>query len=164
MKVTHCTHSCAEWRPTDQVDVNALKSNGYDFVHERPEARDTRQRKVGEWCEAAFGTEHATSLPQRGVRLLEEAIEAYQAAGGDLAMGHKLLDFVFARPVGQLGQELGGIGITLLALAQAAGLSADGEEAREFDRVLAKPLSHFTARNEAKNAAGFNVATQEHST
>jgi NTP pyrophosphatase (non-canonical NTP hydrolase) len=121
------------------------------------EARDDRQLAVHDWCIAAFGKDHAASLPQRGVRLLEEAIELYQAAGCDEAMAHKLVSFVFARPPGTIAQELGGVGLTVLALAAAAGISADGEEKREFDRVSAKPLSHFHARNAAKNAAGFDV-------
>lgn len=36
---------------------------------------------------------------------------------------------------------------TVLALAAAAGLSADEEECREVQRVLNKPVSEFTARN-----------------
>lgn len=118
-------------------------------------ARDWRQKTVSEWCARAFGRDHASSVPQRGIRLLEEAIEAYQACGCDPAMAHKLVDFVFSRPPGALNQELGGIGITLLALATAAGLSADTEEAREWRRVRSKSLAHFSARNEAKNGAGF---------
>lgn len=73
-------------------------------------------------------------------------------------MAHRLVDHVFALPVGDLAQEIGGVGVTLLALSQAAGISADTSEYAEFARVLAKPLEHFKARNEAKNAAGFNVA------
>lgn len=121
------------------------------------EARNDRQRKVHEWCAAAFGADHASSVPQRAVRLLEETVEAYQAAGADPAMAHKLIDFVFSRPIGALDQELGGIGLTLLALAQAANLSADDAETKEFARVLAKPLAWFHARNEAKNDAGFKT-------
>jgi hypothetical protein len=122
--------------------------------------RDFRQATVGRWCAAAFGKDHASSLPQRGIRLLEEAIEAYQATGAPAEKAHALVDYIFARPAGELPQELGGVGVTLLALAEAAGLSSDQEEAREVARVLAKPLSHFTARNEAKNAAGFNVVPE----
>lgn len=122
-------------------------------------ARDNRQKIVSDWCAAAFGIDHATSLPQRGIRLLEEAVELAQACGCSTDMAHKLIDFVFSRPIGKIEQELGGVGVTLLALASAAGHSADGEEAAEVARVLAKPPSYFTARNEAKNAAGFNVAS-----
>lgn len=117
--------------------------------------RDQRQQLVTEWSSHAFGHEQATDLKQRAVRLLEETIEAYQAVGADPAMAHKLVDFVFARPAGELNQELGGIGVCVLALAAAAGFSADDEELREVTRVLAKPIDHFTARNAAKNAAGF---------
>ena len=120
-------------------------------------SRDWRQRAVHSWCCDAFGIEHASSVPQRAVRMLEEAIELYQACDGDLAMAHKLLDFVFARPVGTIKSELGGVGMTVLALAEAARISADEAENAEFDRVLAKPLKHFHQRNEAKNAAGFDV-------
>jgi len=118
-------------------------------------ARDERQARVVSWTREAFGAEQATSLPQRGVRLLEEALEAYQAAGGDAATAHKLVDFVFSRPVGSLHQELGGVRVCVLALAAAAGLSAEAEEKREVERVFAKPIEHFRARNAAKNAAGF---------
>lgn len=122
--------------------------------------RDQRQAKLAEWAAAAFGPEHAASIPQRGVRMLEEAIEAAQAAGVDLAMAHKLLDFVYARPVGDLRQELGGLALTTLLLAHSAGTSAEAEERRELERVMSKAPEHFRARNEAKNAAGFNLTAQ----
>jgi hypothetical protein len=125
----------------------------------QPSCRDDRQAKIFAWTQAAFSIEQATSLPQRGIRLLEEAIEAFQAVGGDPAQAHKLVDFVFSRPVGDLHQELGGVSVCLLALAAAAGLSADAEEQREASRVLAKPVEEFRRRNEAKNAAGFLALT-----
>ena len=124
---------------------------------ERKLTRDQRQEMIARWAEQAFGREQATSLPQRGLRLLEEAIEAFQASGGDEAMAHKLVAFVFARPPGTVGQELGGVAVTALLLAAAAGLSADEEECREVHRVLSKPLREFTERNANKNAAGFLV-------
>lgn len=121
-------------------------------------AREDRQTQVSAWITAAFGAEQATSVRQRGVRMLEEAIEAYQAAGCDGAMAHDLVAYVFGRPVGELGQELGGVAVGLLGLANAAGLSAEAEEVREVTRVLSKPLEYFAARNAEKNAAGFLAA------
>ena len=120
--------------------------------------RNARQAKVLEWVHQAFGKD---SVRQRAIRLLEEAAEAYQAAGGDETMAIRLMSYVFRRPVGDLPQELGGIGVTLLALAATAGLSADVEEQREMARVLSKPVEHFAARNAAKNAAGFKAADTE---
>lgn len=117
--------------------------------------RDRRQADIFAWAKAAFAVEQATSLPQRGVRLLEEAIEAFQAVGGDPEMAHDLIDYVFGRPAGELRQELGGVGVCILALAAAAGISADEAERFEVERVLSKPLDHFRQRNAMKNAAGF---------
>lgn len=117
--------------------------------------RDDRQAKIFAWARQAFGIEQATSLTQRGLRLLEEAVEAFQAVNGSVSTAHKLVDYVFSRPIGALHQEIGGVSVCLLAIAAAAGLSADEEERREVSRVLAKPVKEFTARNEAKNSAGF---------
>jgi len=134
-------------------------------IERRACERDQRQHAVATWCRAAFGEEHATNLLQRAVRGHEEQVELLQAAahetGADMAaaraMAHKQVDYVFDRPPGNLRQEVGGVSITLLALCAAAGFSADEAESAELQRILAKPLSHFAARNEAKNAAGFNV-------
>jgi hypothetical protein len=117
--------------------------------------RDARQIDIAEWAAATFGAEQVSSVPQRGIRMLEEAIEAYQAAGCDRAMAHKLVDFVFDRPPGDLWQELGGLGVTTLCLAQAADMSADYAERAEITRIKGKPREHFAARNQAKNEAGF---------
>lgn len=147
-------------RPSDEVTkAIALQCmfavSGIMVNLEAYTSRDVRQSRVADWCAAAFGTGQASSVEQRGLRLLEEAIEAYQAAGCNREQAHKLVDYVFSRPAGDLRQELGGVGITLLALANASGASADAEEVRELDRVLSKPLEHFAARNQAKNDAGF---------
>lgn len=124
-----------------------------------PEAnpRDVRQADIHAWCVAAFGDHDARSIAQRGLRLAEEAIETAQACGCDPAMLHRLIDHVYAKPVGAIGQELGGLSVTMLALAEAAGLSADDEECREIARVQAKPLDFFAARNAAKKRAGFGT-------
>ncbi len=119
--------------------------------------RDRRQATVASWCRRAFGIEEGISLPQRGLRLLEEAAETAQTTGVDLAMAHKLLDYIWSRPKGDLAQELGGVGVTTLALAEAAGLSADECENEEAHRVLAKPAAVFAERNKIKNEAGFRA-------
>lgn len=128
-----------------------------DHDTERSLPRDQRQELIARWVALAFGGAEATSVQQRGLRLLEEAIEAFQACGCDEAIAHRLVAYVFARPPGEIGQELGGVAVTTLALAAAAGLSADEEEAREIHRVFSKPIREFTARNASKNAAGFKI-------
>jgi hypothetical protein len=140
-----------------------------DDARDPMSVRTVRQNQVQGWVIAAFGREHATCIPQRATRFLEEAVELFQACifdemsrGEDIEhasrqMAHKLVDYVFGRPPGTIAQEVGGVGLTLLSLCEAAGIDADGAEATELARVLSKPLDHFHKRNEEKNAAGFDV-------
>lgn len=142
-------------RHPDHRNLVQVKPAPIEQAPSQPEAsgsfeRFTRQQIVAMWCMNAFGAEAATFLPQRGVRHLEESCETAQAAGVTRVMAHKLVDYVWSRPIGDLKQEIGGAGLTLLALAAAAGLSAD-------ERVLSKPLEHFAKRNAEKNAAGINA-------
>lgn len=125
-----------------------------------PTDRNIRQAGVHNWCAAAFGDDHAKSIQQRGVRMAEEAIEAAQACGVSAPMLHRLIDHIYSKAPGELSQEIGGVGVTLLALAHAANISADLAEQTEFDRVLSYPLAHFAARNEMKNSLGFNVTDE----
>jgi len=121
-----------------------------------PQPRSERQMQIAQWVKDAFGEEQAASLPHLGIRMMEEAIELAQAAGTDKDMIHKLVDFVYGRPVGGIGNELGGLSVTALALASAAGLDLDAEEANEVRRVLTIPIERFRERNADKNAAGFD--------
>lgn len=119
--------------------------------------REKRQYKVALWCIKAFGAEHLMSREQRGLRLAEEAIEAAQAVGCDAGQLHRLIDHIYAKTPGNVEQELGGVGITLLALATACGLDADYAEELELKRIEGLPASYFSERNEAKNKAGFHT-------
>ena len=123
----------------------------------REMSRGARQHAIADWTRACFGDAEALSVPQRGIRLLEEAIEAAQAAGVPLEKAQELLAYVYKREVGELAQELGGVSVCVLALAEAAGVDADDAECTEIARVLSKDPAYFAARNAAKNAAGFKV-------
>lgn len=121
------------------------------------DVRNLRQDQTHAWCTAVFGESHATSLRQRGVRMMEEAIELAQTCHVPREMIHRLVDFVYEREVGEFRQEMGGLGVTLLCLAGAAGVSADECEDAEVQRILSKDPLHFRQRNEEKNAAGFDT-------
>jgi len=121
------------------------------------EVRNVRQLAVALWAIECFGEAEASSVPQRALRLAEEAIEAAQAADVDERLVHDLVKYVYGRPVGDISQEIAGVGITLLALAASVGVSADVVEREEFERVLSKPRDFFTKRNALKNTAGFLV-------
>jgi hypothetical protein len=128
-----------------------------EWDHVAPSERRMRQKNAYKWVTQTFGSDHANNLPQRALRFLEEAIELYQAVGASKNQAHKLIDYIFAKPAGVIEQELGGAGLTLLALAAAAGLDADSCEQQEFVRVLSKPAETWAKRNQQKNEAGFDA-------
>jgi hypothetical protein len=81
--------------------------------------------------------------------------ELAQCCRADPATLHKLLDYVYARPVGEPRQELGGVGVCVLAVANSLGIDADRAEEDEVRRCEAMDPERFKARNKAKNNAGF---------
>lgn len=121
----------------------------------RKGTRSARQDAIFAWATEAFGDAEVASFSQRALRLLEETIELYQACEGDPALAHKLIDFIFDRPPGDIKQELGGVSVTLLVLCSALETRAEDVELAEVARILSKPVEHFRERNKAKNGAGF---------
>jgi NTP pyrophosphatase (non-canonical NTP hydrolase) len=119
--------------------------------------RTARQAIAEAWGINAFGKLEVHNVAQRTIRLNEESVEACQVANVDPDLLHEQIDEVYSRPVGELNQEIGGIGLCVLLLAASAGLDADQEENREVKRVLNKPVKYFTARNADKNARGFSA-------
>lgn len=133
------------------VGVMAMATRG---LHE---SRQDRQIQVALWCRMAFGEEQTSNVSQLGLRLLEEAAEAAQAAGVPREKADLLIDYVWKRVPGELDQEIGGVGLCVLALADAAGLDADDMELTEVNRVMSKDPKYFAMRNQAKNDAGLLV-------
>ena len=119
--------------------------------------RSGRQEMVYQWVSHTFGADHANNLEQRIIRFFEEAIELYQACGGDRRLAHKLIDFNFDKPAGDIAKELGDTGFTLLSVAAASGLNADEEEDRIALANMRRARAEMMARNQAKNDAGFEA-------
>lgn len=122
--------------------------------------RDNRQDEVTKWVIRCFGRK-ALHLHERASRFLEESFELCQASGLPKEQALKLLDYVYSRPVGEPGQEIGGVGISLLALAEALSVSADAEELDELTRVLSKTPEHFRARHSKKVDQGIACRIEE---
>lgn len=116
-------------------------------------SRDMRQATVREWVRETFG-EISMVIAERVQRVLEEACELAQAEGMGVTDAHTLVDYVWARPSGRREQELGGLQVTILAYAAAAGLSAEAAEVAEVERVLGKDPADFRRRQNEKVAAG----------
>lgn len=117
--------------------------------------RDQRQVVIGNWARDTFG-ESAMQIDERARRFLEEALELAQACGVSLDDSLRSVRVVYARPAGSIEQEMGGVGTTLLTLAQMAGFSADECEASEVRRVMAIPREKFIARHAEKKALGIS--------
>jgi hypothetical protein len=85
----------------------------------------TYQTHVAVWIKACLGPLIAADVTERNHRFLEEALELVQSKGCTASEAHQLVDYVFNRPVGEPFQELGGVMVTLAALANAADLNMD---------------------------------------
>jgi hypothetical protein len=131
-----------------------------DRVTALESGRDARQRAVLQWVGDTFGSPALTPY-ERARRVLEEAVELGHADGLTPERARDVVAHVYGKPPGDPAQEAGGLGVTLLAYCEARGLSADGEEVREFRRVLAIDPAHFRARHNVKADAGIAVRVPE---
>lgn len=93
------------------------------------------QRRVAAWMVACFGEEISADRVERNHRFLEEAMELVQALGCTREEAIQLVDYVFARPIGEPSQEVGGVEVTLAALCNAAGLDKADAAETELSRI-----------------------------
>ncbi len=96
----------------------------------------TIQARVWAWCSTVFADRPDwQDKRQRVHRFIEEAVELAQACEIPQHEVERLVGYVYGRPVGEPSQELGGTVITLAALAEALGLSAEDAALTELERV-----------------------------
>jgi hypothetical protein len=116
------------------------------------------QSRASEWCVAAFGdqmtveTSHSVKA-ERNHRFLEEALELVQSAGCTKAEALQLVDYVFARPVGELEQEVGGVMVCIALLCNKQGVSMDAAAEKELARIWTK-VDAIRAKRAAKPEFG----------
>lgn len=115
--------------------------------------RKTYQADVMEWMVACFGTVIPFDRDERNHRFLEEALELVQACSCSREAAHQLVDYVFDRPAGEMGQEVGGTAVTLAALCGAHGLDLGAESEAELRRIWAKKDA-IRAKQASKPAFG----------
>lgn len=114
----------------------------------QPQAQ-TFQRRVQPWMMACFGPEISADRIERNHRFLEEALELVQSRGCTASEAHQLVDYVFARPVGDPMQEAGGVMVTLAALCLASGLDMHACGETELARIWTK-VEAIRAKQAAK--------------
>ncbi len=100
---------------------------------------DAFQKEVASWVDECLGPESAADVTIRVHRFVEEAIELAQAVGCPKKDVLALVEYVFARPVGDIYQEVGGVTTTLTALCNALSLplgwAAETELQRAWDKI-----------------------------
>ena len=90
--------------------------------------RQQRQAEILQWANATFGEATASNTGERIRRFAEESIELVQAAGLDKQAMNDIIDHVYDKPTGNISQEIGQVGVSLLALSEHLGIQADREE------------------------------------
>lgn len=122
------------------------------------------QVRATTWCRRAFGDEVVDSLHERAARILEEAVELYQAEGGNLSFAQNIVEKVFSRPVGEPAQELAGVMVTTAIYAEVKHLSRSDLEMMEIVRVenmLAANPEHFRRRHAEKQTLGMSMGSPD---
>lgn len=108
------------------------------------------QKRVKAWMLACFGETISADKSERNFRFLEEALELVQATGCTAEEAHRLVDYVYDRPVGEPFQEVGGVMVTLAALCQANKLDMHDAGEVELQRILS---AEIMAKIRAKQAS-----------
>ena len=117
--------------------------------------RGKRQREVADWIIDTFGLSSLRPR-ERARRLLEEAIELAQAEGVTREDVNTHADYIYAKEPGDPKQELGDVGLTLLAYAESRGFSADQTEVDTISDALRKSKRHWYRRHQTKIDAGMS--------
>lgn len=113
------------------------------------------QKSVWQWCRETFdGIAAWETDKERAYRFFEEAGELFQAIGMTREDAIKVVDYVYGRPDGQVSQEIGGVMITLLALASQQGLNVAHCTRIEHDRITQPDIQKKIREKQlAKNQA-----------
>ena len=84
-----------------------------------------------------LGQETLSSVEDRRMRFVEEALELGQASGVTEAEAITLVRYVYSRPKGECAQEVGGAMLTLVCLCEASNIDLVNATAQELGRALA---------------------------
>lgn len=93
------------------------------------------QTRVGIWMMECFDAETCRDGVERNHRFLEESLELVQSLDCTRDDCHALVDYVYNRNRGQPVQEMGGVMVTLAALALARSMSMEEAGETELRRV-----------------------------
>lgn len=122
----------------------------------------TFQARVRPWMTECFGPTIPFDKVERGDRLLEEVFELLQSGGYDPARVVALRDYVWARPVGDPPQEVGGVMVTLAAYCNAFDLDMHEAGETELARInRSEIIEKIRAKQAAKPTGSALPVAQE---
>lgn len=143
---------------TSRDDLIDMGHEDCEICQQARESKHTFQRGVELWMDQCFVPSLYSNMVERGDRFLEEALEMLQANGYPRERIATLVDYVWSRPKGELGQEVGGVMVTLAGYCWIAGLDMHEEGARELKRITQpEVMAKIRAKQEAKNALHFDT-------
>lgn len=116
-------------------DAGRAINAAYDAAAALADAAPSYQARVKPWLDACFGPEIAGNKTERNHRFLEEALELVQSGGCTISEAYQLVEYVYSRPVGEMGQEVGGVMNTLAAFCLAYGRDMHKDGETELARV-----------------------------
>ena len=103
------------------------------------------QQTMREWVISRLG-KRAMNRKERARRFIEEAVELVQSCGLPLSEVTPIVNFVYQKPKGRIGQEIGGVYTTLVTLAEASNCDAHICALMECDRIHSLPPEKFRNR------------------
>src|SRR6266446_3376508 len=92
-------------------------------------------KRVVAWGTKVLGTKLVESRWERAMRVLEEVIELAQAEKISPVDIAALVDYVYARPIGTIENEAGGVMVCMIAWAHAAKVDLELLLSGEVDRI-----------------------------
>ena len=110
------------------------------------------QKDVLDWVRNTFGQKFLNDR-ERAFRFIEEALELVQSIGLSIADVAAIGNHVYDRPPGDYPDEMGGVMITLEALAEHLGVDLERQRCLEWERINSLPQSHFDAASARKQEA-----------
>lgn len=118
-----------------------------------------QQRRVETWVTQCFGEDILLNKRERIRRFVEEALELAQATGLTMQDICDVGNYVYARPVGEVPQEVAGCGVTLLGIGAAFGIDVMEEIEKEISRIESIPPDYFRKKHAEKHKAGVSDDT-----
>ncbi len=114
------------------------------------ELKSKFQDRVMVWLVYTFPMSVVNDKRERGFRFCEESLELSQAAGLTEKEVLKLVAYVFSRPIGKVGEEIGGVGTTLSSLCSTFGLDMEDCFNEELDYKCWPNAAAIKAKHDSK--------------